>query len=117
MTMTEIWSNYSDSYSKKLSATRAALASGAAIVVGGARRDDAEREKSFCKNSGNITAGLCVFSRSGNGGSGGGHWVSIIGITSDDKLIIANPASANNREWIFPAKAVLDRSNVGFKVK
>ena len=117
MTTTEIWSSYNDSYDKKLSAVRSALASGAAIVAGGARRADSEKKSDFCKSNGNINAGLCVFSKSGNNGVGGGHWIAIIGITSDDKLVIANPTYYLDRTWIYPAKAVLDRSNVGFMVK
>jgi len=102
----ELWSSKSVSDSTKIAKIRSTLASGGMVIAGG---DRSGTDSSFCttvrKNSGE-----CVFTP-------GGHFVAIIGITSDDKLVIANPAKANNRTWIFPASGVLKYSNKARMVK
>ncbi len=101
-----LWSSKSTAESVKIQKIRDTLASGGVIIAGG---DRSGTDSSFCTSS-RINSGECVF-------SSGGHFVTIIGITADNKLVIANPAKANNRTWIFPASTVLKYSNKAIKVK
>ena len=45
-----------------------------------------------------------------------GHFVAIVGITADDKLVIANPARGNGRGNVFNADTVLRYSNKAISV-
>ena len=96
----ELWSSKSTSESTKIAQIRSVLASGGVVIAGG---DRAGTDSSFCTTA-RKNSGECVFTP-------GGHFVAIIGITADNKLVVANPAKANNRTWIFPASGVLKYSN------
>lgn len=105
----QIWSSKSTSSSTKIAAIRTALASGKAIVAGGDRKET-RGDTNFCKTGNHLANGDCVFTP-------GGHYIAIIGITADDKLVVANPGKSPNRKWIFPAATVLQYSNFGYAVK
>ena len=101
-----LWSSKSTSESAKIQKIRDTLASGGAVIAGG---DRAGTDSSFCTTARKAN-GDCVFTP-------GGHFVAIIGITADNKLVVANPGKANNRTWIFPASNVLQYSNKAIMVK
>lgn len=100
-----LWQSKSTSADEKIRQIRATLASGGVVIAGGDHGGAVD-----CNNSGNKSSGKCVFSRNG-------HFVAIIGITADNKLVVANPANANNRTWIFPAANALMYSNKAIMVK
>lgn len=102
-----LWSSKSVSDSVKIQKIRDTLASGGVVIAGGDRSGTDPR--SFCTTA-RKASGECVF-------SAGGHFVTFIGITADNKLVIANPAKANDRTWIFPASGVLKYSNKAIMVK
>lgn len=105
-----LWSSYSTSTSTKVAKIRQTLASGGVVIVGGDRKNVDNTIN--CENSANKTAGLCVFSKNG-------HFVTIIGITADDKLIVANPANGRNGSNTsdkLPADNVLKFSNKAIAV-
>lgn len=101
-----LWCNKGTSEATKIQQIRSVLASGGVVIAGG---DRAGTDSSFCTST-KISDGSCVFTP-------GGHFVTIIGITADDKLVIANPARSNGRNWIFPASNVLKYSNKAKMVK
>ena len=103
LTQRTLWSSYSTSTNTKIQAIRAALASGKAIIAGGDRRS------SGMQNCPDTSSGVCVFSYNG-------HFVAIVGITADDKLVIANPARGNGRGNVFNADTVLRYSNKAISV-
>ena len=86
-----LWSNYNTSTSSKISAIRQTLAAGGVVIAGGDREKSSNPNKKTinCEDESNKRAGLCVFSRYG-------HFITIIGITADDKLIVANAANGKN---------------------
>jgi len=86
-----LWSSYSTSTSAKISKIRQTLAAGGVVIAGGDRNKSSNpnRRSIDCTSSSNKNAGLCVFSNNG-------HFITIIGITSDDKLIVANAANGRN---------------------
>ena len=94
--------------SKKISEIRSTLASGGVVIAGGDRKET-KGDNVFCSRDNHIANGDCVFTP-------GGHWVAIIGITADDKLVIANPGQSNGDNWIFPASTVLKYSNTAYRV-
>ena len=61
-------------------------------------------------SSSDKSSGKCVFSYNG-------HFAVIVGITSSGKVVVGNPASANDRTWIFPMDEVLKVSNKAKAVK
>ncbi|MBR3319720.1 C39 family peptidase [Candidatus Saccharibacteria bacterium] len=101
-----LWTSKSTSESKKIEAIRSALASGGAIIASG----DRSGTSYSCDEASNRDNGSCVFTP-------GGHFVAIVGITSDNKLVIGNPARASNKTWIFPASNALKYSNKAIMVK
>lgn len=106
MSYTKVWSSKGTSEATKIEKIRQALANGGAIVAGGDREGT---DKTFCTSS-RISSGECVFTPHG-------HYVAIIGITSDNKLVIGNPGKSSGRTWIFPASTVLKYSNIGYDVR
>ncbi|MBR3232947.1 hypothetical protein IKF74_01545 [Candidatus Saccharibacteria bacterium] len=101
-----LWSSKSTSDSEKLSKIRSVLASGGVVIAGG----DRSGTNFSCEDASNRDSGKCVFTP-------GGHFVAIIGITADNKLVVANPARASNRTWIFPASGLLQYSNKAVMAK
>ena len=101
-----LWTSKSTSDSVKIQKIRDTLASGGVVIAGG---DRAGTDSSFC-TSARKASGECTFTP-------GGHFVAFIGITADNKLVVANPGKANNRTWIFPASNVLKYSNKAIMVK
>lgn len=103
-----LWSSKSTSDATKIAKIRDTLASGGVVIAGG---DRAGTSSSFCTSS-RLSGGECVFTP-------GGHFVAIIGITADNKLVIANPAKGSKSAtgWIFPASGVLKYSNKAIMVK
>ncbi len=61
------------------------------------------------QNCPDANSGACIFSYDG-------HFAAIVGITADDKLVIANPARGNGRGNIFNAEVVLKYSNKAISV-
>lgn len=106
MTYKKIWSSKSTSTSSKVAEIRSALASGGAVIAGGDRQGT---DSSFCTDA-RKSSGECAFTP-------GGHYIAIIGITADDKLVVANPGKSRGKNWIFPADNVLKYSNLGYVVK
>ena len=100
-----LWSSYNTSTSAKIQAIRGALASGKAIIAGGDRKH-VSPELQSCPNT---SSGVCAFSYNG-------HFVAIVGITADDKLVIANPARGNGSGNVFNAENVLKYSNKAIAV-
>ena len=86
-----LWSDYRTSTSTKIAKIRQTLAAGGVIIAGGDRNKSSNpnRQSIDCTSSSNKNAGLCVFSNNG-------HFIAIIGITADDKLIVANAANGRN---------------------
>ena len=101
-----LWSNYSTPTATKIQAIRNALASGKAIIAGGDRKNITPG-MTTCPDA---SSGVCVFSYNG-------HFVAIVGITADDKLVIANPARGNGRGNVFNADNVLKYSNKAISVE
>lgn len=104
-----LWSNYNASTASKITQIRQVLAAGGVIIAGGDRNrsSNPNRQTIDCTSSSNLNAGLCVFSNNG-------HFIAIIGITSDDKLIVANGANGRNGTSSndkIPAANVLKFSN------
>jgi len=88
----------------KIKKIREVLANGGVIIAQGKRTDD---QSINCSDQKNMSAGLCVFSTNG-------HFVTIIGITDTDKLIITNVAHGKNGENSsdeLPAENVLNASS------
>ena len=100
LSQTMLYNGYSVVSSQKLSAIRSALSSGKAVVAGGQRKA-INPSMTSCPDT---STGDCVFSYNG-------HFVAIVGITADDKLVIANPARGNGRGNVYPATTVLKYSN------
>ena len=109
MTYKQVWSSKGTDTSKKISEIRSALASGGVIIAGGDRKET-DGDTKFCDRDNHRANGDCVFTPKG-------HWVAIIGITADDKLVIANPGQSNGKNWVFPASTVLKYSNTAYMVK
>ena len=73
-----LWTSYSTSTADKVSKIRQTLANGGVVIAGGDRKNGPNKLVSCTdKNS-----GKCVFSYNG-------HFVAIVGITSDNKLVVA----------------------------
>ena len=112
-----LWQSYNTSTATKISKIRGVLGAGGVVIAGGDRNrpENPYREGGSecaapssgavsCTDGHNINSGRCVFSRCG-------HFIAIIGITSDDKLIIANPANGRN------GTAATDRLNADIVLK
>jgi hypothetical protein len=111
-----LWQNYKTSTSDKIAAIRKTLAAGNVVIAGGDRQNGNPYSEYYgltCNGNPSLQRkGFCVFSNNG-------HFVTIIGITADDKLIIAgasvgkNGSSSNDG---LPADAVLKPSNKAIAV-
>ena len=105
LSFTNLWTSQG-SYSSKLQKVRQSLANGKPVLASGNRPSSVS-----CSDSSNKRAGKCVFSV-------GGHFIAIVGITADDKLIVANPANSGvTPKWTFPAQYVLEYSNKAYSVR
>lgn len=100
----ELYSSEGTLYQTKLSAVKKALSEGKVIIASGG--GSGSGRSSISCNSSEVSSGLCVFSP-------GGHFITIVGVTSDNKLIVGNPAkgSKSGQNWTFPAENVLKFSN------
>ncbi len=104
-----LWINNIDSYKTKLEKIRKTLSQGGVIIAQGKREDD---KSVNCSDRNNMSAGLCVFSTNG-------HFITIIGITNTDELIVANVAHGKNGDKSsdgLPAEAILNVSNKAMAV-
>lgn len=101
---------------EKLALIKQALASGKIVIASGAVTEVGSHGFKACANRATLhgvstqsfaNAGNCIFSP-------GGHYVAIIGVTADDKLVIANPAlgSKSATGWIFPANNALEYADI-----
>lgn len=100
-----LYTSESTSYSTKLAAIKKVIANGGVVIASGGGKNSGRSSLGTCSSS-QISSGLCVFSP-------GGHFITIVGVTSSNKLVIANPAkgSKSGQNWTFPAENVLKYSN------
>ena len=107
--------------SEKLALIKQSLANNMPVIVSGAVTEKGTGGHTACANRAklhNISGttfsdeGNCVF-------SGGGHYVAILGVTPDNKLVVANPAlgSRSRTSWVFPAENVLQFADIAKAVK
>ena len=106
MSKTMLWSSYNTPTATKIQAIRNALASGKAIIMGGDRKHISPG-MTTCPDT---SSGVCVFTYNG-------HFAAIVGITADDKIVVANPARGNGRGNVFNADNVLKYSNKAIAVE
>ena len=107
-----LWTSHTTATSTKITKIRQVLASGGVVIAAGAREKNnpyaSEYQGLKCDtNMTDRTSGKCVFSRNG-------HFIAIIGITADNKLIVANAANGRNGTATndkINADAVLKASN------
>ncbi|MBR2586973.1 C39 family peptidase [Candidatus Saccharibacteria bacterium] len=101
--------NKTTNVSEKLALIKQALASNLSVVVSGQVSGSCSNRASSAGVSGTTFAnqGNCVFTN-------GGHYVSIVGVTSDNKLVVGNPAlgSKSATGWVFPAENVLQFADI-----
>ncbi len=104
------------SVSEKLTLIKQALASGKAVIASGKVTEVGTGGYSHCGNRAKARGidgttfanqGNCVFTP-------GGHYVAIVGVTKDNKLVITNPAlgSKSATGWIFPAENALQFADI-----
>lgn len=107
LSFTTLWESQGGNLTTKLSKVRQALANGKPIIMSGNRANSID-----CSSSTNLRNGNCVFSR-------GGHFVAIVGVTADDKLVVANPANGGGvtPKWTYPAENVLRYANKAYSVR
>ncbi|MBQ1528069.1 C39 family peptidase [Candidatus Saccharibacteria bacterium] len=109
------------SVSEKLALIKQALASGMPVIASGAVTEKGTGGYTQCGNRAALhkvdgqtfaNQGNCVF-------TGNGHYVAILGVTADDKLVVANPAlgSRSSTGWVFPAENVLKFADIAKSVK
>lgn len=104
--------------SEKLTLIKQALASGKVVIASGEVPNLSKTDEfgAYCGNRAKARGvdgttfanqGNCVFTP-------GGHFVAIIGVTKDNKLVVANPAlgSKSATGWIFPADNVLEFADI-----
>ena len=99
-----LYTSEGTNYSTKLAKIKEVIAKGGVVIAGGGGSGSG-RQGWTCSSS-QATNGSCVFSP-------GGHFITIIGVTSGNKLVVANPAkgSRSGQNWTYPAENVLKYSN------
>ena len=112
-----LWDSYQTSTDTKIKKIRETLSKGWVVIAGGDRqKNNPYSEYKGLTCNGNASAqkkGYCAFSNNG-------HFITILGITADNKLIIAGPAGGTNGTYAtdkLPADGVLRASNKAIAVK